>query len=83
MKSLLSHDKEAKTILDKEHTDGRDHSDGEEEALAQAPVAPVQVSPPRADAPVEDLLQQPLQVSRGHVWVSREELALAELDIRL
>ena len=70
-------------IRNKEHTDGRDHSDGEEEALAQAPVAPVQVSPPGADAPVEDLLQQPLQVSRGHVWVSREELALAKLDIRL
>ena len=76
---MLAFEKDGKET----HTDGGDHSDGEEEALTQAPVAAVQVPPSRADAPVEDLLQQSLQVSRGHVWVSREELALAELDIRL
>ena len=66
-----------------EYTDGGDHGDSEEEALAQAPVAAVQVPPPRADAPVEDLLQQPLQVGRGHARVCREKLTLAELDVGL
>ena len=67
----------------REHTDGGDYGYSEEEALAQAPVAAVQVPPPRADAPVEDLLQQPLQVGRGHVWVCREKLALAKLNVGL
>lgn len=64
-------------------TDGGDHGDSEEEALAQAPVAAVQVPPPRADTPVEDLLQQPLEVVRGHAWVCREKLTLAELNVGL
>ena len=65
------------------HTDGGDHSDGEEEALAQAPVAAVQVPPPRADAAIENLLQQPFEVGRGHAWVCREKLALTELNVGL
>ena len=65
------------------HTDGGDHGDSEEEALSQAPVAAVQVPPPRADAAIEDLLKQPLEVGRGHAWVCREKLALTELNVGL
>ena len=69
--------------MKREHTDGGDHGDGEEEALAEAPVTAVQVPAPGADPPVEDLLKQPLQLRRGDARVSRQELALAELNVRL
>ena len=64
-------------------TYGGDYGESEEEALSKAPVWPVEISPPGTDAPVQNILQQPLHLLRLHAGVPLQKLTFLVMNISL